>query len=42
MFRRIETDIPNYLGISKVIDKDTKLDEISHSLIMGDQEQTEV
>ena len=37
MFRRIDTDIPNYLGISKVIDKDTKLDEISNFLIMVDQ-----
>lgn len=37
MFRKIETDIPNHFGIINVIDKDTKLDEISHSLIMVDQ-----
>lgn len=37
MFRKIESDIPNFFGCSKVITKDTKLDEIAHSLIMVDQ-----
>ena len=37
MFRKIESDIPNYFGCSKSITKDTKLDEIAHSLIMVDQ-----
>lgn len=37
MFRKIETDIPNFFGCSKVITKDTKFDEIAHSLIMVDQ-----